>query len=109
MQKLWVGRQLQAIDAGGVLAMENTAIFDRVIALAKQLSDTPAFDAAIGMYKVLTSVTGFFTGAPDAPKILLVDETLVKIHNFTDECERERFIRHLVHSKPNLRILEIGG
>jgi len=36
------------------------------------------------MYKVLTSVTGFFTGAPDAPKILLADETLVKIHNFTD-------------------------
>jgi SAM-dependent methyltransferase len=36
-------------------------------------------------------------------------DTLTKLYIATDACDRSEFIRHLGHSKPNLRILEIGA
>ncbi|KAK4118948.1 hypothetical protein N657DRAFT_694068 [Parathielavia appendiculata] len=73
----WLGRQLQVMDVAGVLAMDDTAIFDHAVVLVQQLSGTPASEAAIGI--------------------------------FTDECDRSRFLGHLAHTKPNLRVLEIGA
>lgn len=40
---------------------------------------------------------------------MLADETLNRLYTFTDHCDRTAFLQALAHSKPNLRILEIGA
>ncbi|GAB1310277.1 hypothetical protein MFIFM68171_00487 [Madurella fahalii] len=65
------------------LPMDDTAIFDRAVALVRQLSGTLASHATVDIYNVMTSVTGVFTDASDAPEILLADETIAGIYSFT--------------------------
>jgi acyl transferase domain-containing protein len=114
MQKYqaWIDRQVQAIGIGensSITVLDDVVIMGKVGSLVHQMSDTPVAACAAAIQKVVTNVSALFSGQTDALDILLADDTLTKLYIATDACDRSQFIRHLAHSKPNLRILEIGA
>ncbi|RYP89225.1 hypothetical protein DL769_000149 [Monosporascus sp. CRB-8-3] len=114
MQKYqtWIQDQEQAIGTGpysATIALCDQDIMDKVSSLVQQLSDTPMVGCAVAMQKVVTNISGLLSGQTEALDILLAGDTLTKLYIATDACDRSDFIRHLSHTKPNLRILEIGA
>lgn len=114
MQKYqaWIEGQVQAIGMdtySATTALSDKVIMDKVGSLVQQLSNTPMVGCAVAMQKVVTNISGLLSGQTEALGILLADDTLAKLYIATDACDRSEFIRHLGHSKPNLRILEVGA
>ncbi|BCR92997.1 type I iterative PKS [Aspergillus luchuensis] len=109
----WMNRQVEAMRLeekwSTFLALEDEALVERIERLVQHLSETPVVDCAIGLQKVATNIAALFTGETEALDILLADDTLYKLYVVTDACDRSQFIQHLAHTKPNLRILEIGA
>ncbi|PYI00202.1 polyketide synthase [Aspergillus ellipticus CBS 707.79] len=109
----WINRQVDAMRRDDqwspLLALEDDALVERIERLVQTLSDTPVADCAIGLQKVASNIAALFAGETAALDILLADDTLYKLYVVTDACDRAQFIQHLAHTKPNLRILEIGA
>ncbi|KPM35703.1 Lovastatin diketide synthase LovF [Neonectria ditissima] len=111
MQKYrdWIQGQLQSTD---VSAFENTsedALLDRINTLTLELAETPAADVAAVMHKICSDITGIFNGQLDAMEVVLANDTLTKVFSFRDSFNRSPFLRHLAHSKPSLKVLEVGA
>ncbi|KAI2820032.1 hypothetical protein CBS115989_3941 [Aspergillus niger] len=109
----WINRQVEAMRLdekwSTFLTLEDDALVERIERLVQHLSETPVVDCAIGLQKVATNIAALFAGETEALDILLADDTLYKLYVVTDACDRSQFIQHLAHTKPNLRILEIGA
>ncbi|KAJ2982753.1 hypothetical protein NQ176_g1174 [Zarea fungicola] len=78
-------------------------------ALKASLADTPYSAIANAVVKVLDNITAIFTGEVEALEVLLPDETLTKLYDSMNLSNREALFRALGHSRPCLRILEIGA
>lgn len=52
---------------------------------------------------------GIFTGTVDPLEVLLADDTLANVYVYADQCDESQLFKALAHSKPNLRVLEIGA
>ncbi|EFQ96996.1 fatty acid synthase S-acetyltransferase [Nannizzia gypsea CBS 118893] len=86
--------------------LDNEAISARVEGIISRLSGTPAAPVASMIHQVCTNMDSFLSGenfGNDFP-----GGKLIPIYDFIGQVDRKEFIRHLSHSKPNLRILEIG-
>ena len=78
----------------------------RIEDLVARLSDTPAAPAAKAIHQVCTTMDLLLSG--QTLEDILPDNSLTNLHEFIVQSDRSQFIRNLGHSKPNLRILEIG-
>ncbi|KAI8241966.1 hypothetical protein K4K55_011505 [Colletotrichum sp. SAR 10_96] len=105
----WIDSQVAREADDTLTSLDDTILLERIDALMKEMEGTPVEDCASSIEKVLRNIDGLCTGTTDALEMLLADGTLTKIYIATDACDRSDFIRHLAHSKPNLRILEIGA
>ncbi|KAF5019294.1 hypothetical protein F66182_8712 [Fusarium sp. NRRL 66182] len=105
----WIDSQVVKEQDDTLTSLDDATLLNRIESLAKQMEGTPVEDCASSIEKVLKNINGLCTGTTDALEMLLADGTLTKIYVATDACDRSDFIRHLAHSKPNLRILEIGA
>ncbi|KAJ0124602.1 polyketide synthase [Diaporthe amygdali] len=112
----WVDSQMYNSSVGSgedsFLALQrlsDATIVEKMADIVRQLSGTPVAACATAVQKVALNMSGLYTGDTEALEILLADDTLTQVYIATDACDRSEFIRHLAHSKPNLRILEIGA
>lgn len=119
----WVDSQVEHLQASNVVGVDDgddssvvalqrlsdATIVDRMANNVKKLSDTPVAACAVAVQKVALNMSGLYVGETEALEILLADDTLTQVYIATDACDRSEFIRHLAHSKPNLRVLEIGA
>jgi acyl transferase domain-containing protein/phospholipid N-methyltransferase len=110
MYQSWIQRQVHDFgDDSPIAALDDAVIMDKINGLVLGMSDTPVADIAFATQKFVNNIQGVFTGEKDALEMLLSDDLLRKVYISTDACDRSQFIRHVAHSKPNLRILEIGA
>ncbi|KAF1949245.1 hypothetical protein CC80DRAFT_581693 [Byssothecium circinans] len=105
----WIESQVSREDDMALKTLEEPPMLEEIRALERQLKGTPVEDCATAIIKVQQNIDGICSGSTDPLEMLLADGTLTKIYVATDACDRSEFIRHLAHSKPNLRILEIGA
>ena len=63
---------------------------------------------ALGIKRILDNIEAVFTGEADALDILMQDMVLVNIYNAVSFGHGD-FVRMLSHTKPNLRVLEVGA
>ena len=77
--------------------------------LVERLRDTPAITAALALSKVSTVIPAIFFGKQQALDALHEGDILNKLKAYVDELDFSSFLRHLVHTKPNLRVLELGA
>lgn len=105
----WIDQHLLSVDLQSLQILENTAIEQRVRMLVDQVSQTNGAHLAVGIETVFNNVQRIFTGEVEPLDVLLADDILANVYDAMDQCDVSRFIRQLSHSKPNLRILEIGA
>ena len=87
-------------------SLDNEAISARIEYLVAHLSETSAAPAARVIHQVYTKMDILLSG--QILEDIVPDETLTDLYRFMEQSDRSQFIRSLSHSKPNLRILEIG-
>ncbi|KAJ3962935.1 hypothetical protein N0V92_000371 [Colletotrichum tropicale] len=63
----------------------------------------------VAMQKVFDQVVPIFRGETEPLEILMPDNVLTNVYNSLNITDREPLFRALGHSKPNLRVLEIGA
>jgi acyl transferase domain-containing protein len=107
--KAWIDRQCQTVEFQHLQSLETETIELKVNSIVNELSQTPAADAAVAIQKVYSNMKSVFTGYIEALDILLADDTLSNLYVYADQCDESQFFKHLTHSKPNLRVLEIGA
>ena len=75
----------------------------------KQLSSTGSKAPVVaGIKRILDNAEALFTGKVDALDVLMQDNVLTKIYNAVSFGHGE-LVRMLSHTKPNLRVLEVGA
>ena len=75
----------------------------------KQLSSTGSKAPVVaGIKRILDNAEALFTGKADALDVLMQDNVLTKIYNAVSFGHGE-LVRMLSHTKPNLRVLEVGA
>lgn len=72
------------------------------------LQDTPWNAAAIGVHRLAREAKEVIMGSSDALDMLAQDQVLTRIYDAT-AFDYGAFVRCLSHSRPNLRILEVGA
>lgn len=107
--KAWIHDAAQAISDGMMKGQSDQIILDKIDGIVQRLSDTPMVGCAQALQKVARNISGVLSGQTEALGILLADDTLTKLYVATDACDRSDFLKYLAHSKPNLRILEVGA
>ena len=63
---------------------------------------------ATGIKRISDNIEALFTGKADALDILMQEDTLTMIYNVVSFGHGD-FVRMLSHTKPNLRVLEVGA
>ncbi|KAJ5761957.1 Acyl transferase/acyl hydrolase/lysophospholipase [Penicillium nucicola] len=105
----WIDRRLQSVDLQSLHDLDNAAIEQRVAQIVSGLSQSPAFPIAVAIQKISRHAQEIFTGDIEALDLLISDDLLAKVYIAMDHSDVSLFFKHLTHSKPNLRILEIGA
>ncbi|CEI65620.1 Compactin diketide synthase mokB [Fusarium venenatum] len=107
--KAWVNRQIKIDGIGSLESLNDDELKSQINGLMEELKKTSAKDAAIAIEKVFANASNIFTGSKEPLDILLSDGTLNNLYTFMDNCDESELFTHLAHSKPNLRVLEIGA
>ncbi|SCV54259.1 uncharacterized protein FFB14_13562 [Fusarium fujikuroi] len=105
----WINGQIQSQNLGSLESLNDDEIMQRVKDLADKLMQTSAVDAAVAITKIFSYVASIFTVDMESLKLLLPNDTLNNLYVFMDQCDESQLLQHLAHSKPNLRVLEIGA
>jgi acyl transferase domain-containing protein/2-polyprenyl-3-methyl-5-hydroxy-6-metoxy-1,4-benzoquinol methylase len=105
----WIDRQLCKSEVSSLLTLDQPSVDLRIDQVASELSHTPAACVALAMRKLSTSMKEIFVGKVHPLDILREDGLLGQIHSLSEACDSSLFFQHLSHSKPNLKILEIGA
>lgn len=103
----WIESQVQSSGVSSLTQLDNEELRERIKARVDRLSDTPAADAALAMSQISAAVAEIFSEEREALDVLHENDTLAKLQGFVNESDPSKFLRHLTHSKPNLRVLEL--
>ncbi|KAJ5953151.1 Acyl transferase/acyl hydrolase/lysophospholipase [Penicillium verhagenii] len=106
----WIERHLQSVDLQGLHNLDNSMIEKRVKEILRKTPQSATdYACMVAVQKVFDNVEKIFTGEKEALDILLSDETLNNVYVSMEQVDESLFFKHLTHSKPNLRVLEIGA
>ncbi|KAJ4207018.1 hypothetical protein NW759_014016 [Fusarium solani] len=105
----WIHDQLRSTENSTFGDGTDEDIMERITDLTQELSATTAADVANAMFKICSDINGIFDGQIDAMEVILAGDTLSKVFAFRDYFDRSTFLRHLAHSKPSLKVLEVGA
>jgi SAM-dependent methyltransferase len=105
----WIDRHLQRADLHGLENIDDSLIELRVRHIVDELSQTAAVDHAVAIHKINSHIKEIFVGEVEALDLLVADDTMTGIYPGMDRCDPSQLYKHLTHSKPNLRVLEIGA
>lgn len=72
------------------------------------LSQLPKKAFAIALGRILDNAEAIVSGQVKTPDVVMEDKILARIYD-TITFDYSRFVRLLAHTKPNLRILEVGA
>ncbi|KAK3317264.1 putative polyketide synthase [Cercophora scortea] len=96
----WIASQSGKVTTATAAAVE-------VDTLLSALSSTPGAAAATAIHQVYTILDSLFTGK--ASLDALPEGILNQVYDYLGQLDRTTYIQSLIHSKPNLKILEIGN
>ncbi|KAL3607011.1 polyketide synthase pks11 [Fusarium poae] len=107
--KAWVNHQIEFDNVGSLEFLSKDELELQINDLMAYLKRTSAKDAAIAIEKICANASSIFTGSKEPLDVLLSDGILNNLYTFMDNCDESALFAHLAHTKPNLRILEIGA
>ncbi|KAE8413499.1 hypothetical protein BDV36DRAFT_304027 [Aspergillus pseudocaelatus] len=87
--------------------LDNEAISARIDNIMSQLANTTAAPVASAIREVCIQIDSLLSGK--GLDSVLPEGTLTHVHEFLGQLDRMEFIQKFSHSKPNIKILEIGA
>lgn len=90
-------------------AQRSISTNETIQSLKKKLSGTVSQPIAVALTKVLDNIVSIFTSQVEPINVLIEDNTLTQLYDTLRLTNRYQLFQSLGHSKPNLRILEIGA
>jgi len=120
--RAWLGKQIACAEAGNyelvphsksLCQLTSPDCLGRIEAHAanpQNLAHDPAHDPAVatGIKRIFDNVEAIFTGSVDTLDTLLHDKLLARIYDIVS-FDYAPFICTISHSRPQLRILEVGA
>ncbi|KAL8826449.1 MAG: hypothetical protein Q9191_003792 [Dirinaria sp. TL-2023a] len=106
---IWLTSRVESaadILALNLKSLDNESLLARIDDIMTRLSETPAATVASAIHQVYTKMDLILSGQ-DLEDIL-PETHQINLYGFIGQLDRSQYIRTLSHSKPNLRILEIG-
>lgn len=94
--------------ASRLIAMPSTERLQLIDGHNDVLRGTPSSAAAVGMRRLVHQAKNVFQGDAEALEILTEDKVLTEIYN-ASAFDYGDFVRCLSHTRPTLRILEVGA
>jgi NADPH:quinone reductase-like Zn-dependent oxidoreductase/SAM-dependent methyltransferase len=76
--------------------------------ITAQLLQTPRRSVAIGLRRLVDNIDDIFTGKTTAIELLLRENTLAEMYDL-NTFDHSPFLRILSHTRPTLKILEVGA
>lgn len=113
----WLNQQIGFAAAGRYKLVEDAEQYVRLSSSKRQamiddrtaaLLELPKSAFAVGARRILDNVQRIFTGEADTLDILLQDNILARIYDVMS-FDYSKFVRVLSHTRPRLRILEVGA
>lgn len=114
----WLGMITQQAVEGRYSYVENCeeipamSSADRIKLIEDNLAasyGTEAEPVAISLWRTFKNAAGFFSGEADSLDVLMQDNILMKMYDFTNNADAVRFLKLLGHKKPVMKVLEIGA
>lgn len=103
--RAWLDQQ----DVAQVENGDQSIIKNRIDGLVDSLAGSSAAPVATAIAKVATESSLILSGATNAQDMLAVTDILDKLQEFMVEYDASILLRCMGNSKPNLRVLELGG
>ncbi|KAI9692847.1 MAG: Type I Iterative PKS [Bathelium mastoideum] len=100
---------LQEQNVSSLEDVDSVELTSRMESLAASLAATAAAQPAKAILKVCRDADAIVSGKKGALEVLNLDDTLEKLHGFMAENDASDFFRCLGHTKPNLKVLELGA
>lgn len=102
----WLGRQ----HIPSYLEVLHTSeVKEQMDQLLSSLEKTPAAQAATAIASIQFNIISISTGTQTAREILTEHDILDNLNEFLDRYDASALLQCLGHSKPNLRVLELGA
>lgn len=90
--------------------IQGEALLQAMTDKARKLENTPASGAVTALLKIARHITSIFEGQDNPMALLVEDNGLGQVNLLRDTgFDIAPLIQQLSHSKPNLKILELGG
>lgn len=106
----WISRQFQALGKHHPIhALDDQSIIDKAHGLGDRMANSPVAACADSLLRVGGNIDQLLSGEKTLSELLEEDDNLIKLYAAGNAVDRSRFIQSLAHTKPNLRILEIGA
>ena len=96
-------------DARDTLCLSSEDRNDLIKSLADQIRASPAAACAEIIMKVFQNCKSIVSNEEEPLPILYADNALQNLYDLMDACNRTDFLALLGHSKPRMKILEIGA
>lgn len=115
---LWLGAQVQSARDGNYLLVPNceeivsSSVDERarlIQSYSAQVSDSEAGVIAAAICRINDNIEGIVDGRIDPLECLLQGDVLKKMYNLSHDWQYKPLLQLLCHSKPHLRILEVGA
>ncbi|CAG8955553.1 hypothetical protein HYFRA_00009507 [Hymenoscyphus fraxineus] len=107
--QIWLLARLGQKDTSAINGISNEEILTKASMTSKKLESTPAAPAAEAIVAVCQNLDILTSGPRSSWEDLVPTQTATKLHRFLHKFSLPAFLAHLTHSKPNLRVLEIGS
>lgn len=112
-QRPHLKRYAQWIDTQAT-SFENSFFDDetpsqKIQQLRESLANTPAAPVAEALNAVISNIDPLFTGSVSSWESLIPADTVTGFYEFVSEFDSSAFFKTLGHSRPNLRVLEVGN
>ncbi|KAF5553596.1 polyketide synthase [Fusarium napiforme] len=113
----WLQKQLHVAESGDYkLVSESQKLLDtsqefrisKIEEITSKLLDMPQKALAIGLRRLFDDIENLFTGKSATIETLLKDNVLADMYNVMT-FDYSQFLRILPHTRPTLRVLEVGA
>ncbi|KAK0611428.1 acyl transferase domain-containing protein [Immersiella caudata] len=114
----WLGLITQQAVEGNYSYVANCAEIaalsspDRIKLIEDSLEasyGTEAEPVAVSLWRIYKNSADFFSGEEDPLEVLMADNLLMRMYDFTNNADSVAFLKLLGHKKPVMRVLEIGA
>ncbi|KAF1830190.1 hypothetical protein BDW02DRAFT_633855 [Decorospora gaudefroyi] len=102
----WIESQTQSFKSS---SYDHAEVSQGIQQLCGSLARTPVAPVAEALTTVVTNIGLLSTGSVSSWETLMDANTVLAFYDFVSEFDNAAFFKTLGHSKPNLRVLELGN